>query len=71
MVAWIFFNLMFLLNNECKNSKEINIYIDYLKEYVEKCISKSIMFACILLKPSVLNKYEGKQVKKIKIKIYQ
>ena len=24
-------NLMFLLNNECENSEEINIYIDYLK----------------------------------------
>ena len=55
MVAWIFFKMMLLLNNECKNSNEINIYIDYLKEYVEKSISKSIKFPCVLLKASVLN----------------
>ena len=42
-----------LLNNECENSKDINIYTDYLKWYVKKCISKSIMFVCIILNPSV------------------
>ena len=38
-----------LMNNKCKNSKKINIYIEYLKWYVKKYISKSIMFACISL----------------------
>ena len=47
-------NLMFLFNNECKYSKEMNIYIEYLKSYVKKCISKSFLFVCILLNPSVL-----------------
>ena len=37
-----------LMNNKCKNSKKINFYIEYLKWYVKKYISKSIMFACIL-----------------------
>ena len=47
-------NLMLLLNNECKNRKEMNIYIECLKYYVKNCISKSIMFVCILLNPRVL-----------------
>ena len=45
---------MFLLNNKCKNSKGINIYIDYLKYYIKNSVSKGIIFACILLNPSVL-----------------
>ena len=44
---------MFPLNYECESSKMINIYIDYLKQYVKNCINKSITLACILLKPSV------------------
>ena len=48
MVTCILLNLMFVLNNECKNSKEFNIYIDYLKYHVKKYISKSIRFAWTL-----------------------
>ena len=47
-------NLMFLLNNESKNSKKINTYINYLKKYVKKGISKCIVFPCILLNSSVV-----------------
>ena len=38
-----------VMNNKCKNSKKINIYTEYLKWYVKKYTSKSIMFACISL----------------------
>ena len=38
---------MFLLNKECKNSKQMNVYIDYLKQNANKWISKGIMFVFI------------------------
>ena len=54
MFACISLSLVYSLNNECEISKEINIQIDYLKQYIKKCISKSIMLECISLNPSVL-----------------
>ena len=48
MFACIPLNSCVVMNNECKYSKKINIYIEYLKGYVKKFIRTSTMFACIL-----------------------
>ena len=47
------------MNNECKKT---NIYIEYLKWYVKKYTSKSIMFACISLNPGLLMNNECKKI---------
>ena len=48
-----------LMNNKCK---KINILTEYLKWYIKKCASKSIMFAYILLNSGVLMNNKCKKI---------